>query len=262
MDSKNESGPEESKRHSSTTRRSVLSSVAVASVGVGGLTGVSSAAGTGVEPLDTSFDPSDDSAVREFTRSTFAWSNRHTEDEIRAERTRLLESLTDEQLLAVSDVIDGAELVVTPRKPDAAAGDDASTAIRSEDPIGTQSISCTEYTYPLDAYLDTIVGTYHAFTYSHEIDWCYDGTDCWNIEPRGYGDGNYYVLAYWNYLGDTGDDVYDGGTYFQSERTGSFEGCILVDTSFTCPRRDYGYSKLVGDMYGNHAVADTDVYGT
>ncbi len=230
---------------------------------------------------DTSFDPRRQQEVASFVANAFevreqlvrrfesqpgvasATAARRADEVIDEERDRLLNELSARQREAVGNVLADSELVLDHRRVERPAA-----VVGSDDTVGTTGHGEWEFesfTGKLEARLSTVVGTFDAFTYWHNVEW--EANHDWppemrGIDPSAWGDGKNHLLAYWDYTGSSRDDIDVYSNYFLSEKTGTFNGCLLIGSSFTCPRDDQAYIEIAGSSNGSGSVTEKSVNGT
>lgn len=239
-------------------RRSLLRSIGGMSAGILLMSGtVSAKESPTTEQLNLAFDPENEDETKSFVKETFDWAERtnnqtpqQAEERVSKARLNILNSLDKDQKRAVSRILDtGINFTI-----------EARTANQTAGTLG----GCSNHEYEFTAKIDVpVLGTtrYDAFDFTHDFHWCASGGEMTSVRPRSSGKGRSYVFVYWTYDGITGDEsfVENHGTHAISMRTGQFQRCVFVNTSFTCVRTDFAFSELWGYPQGHGFTAD---YGT
>lgn len=235
-------------------RRNVLKSAAVLGFGVPVF--IKSVTADPQRP-DVSFDPSSTTETRQFVKNSFEYSKMLNAEGVEEERSRIVQSLSKRQAKAIEPYITTSQLVLESATDTGRTGGNKTDNFSSGQV--TTASSCTTYSHTLSAYIQTPVGEYHAFDFTHEIDWCYDNDDYWGMQAHATGDGRNYALVNWDYNGSIRDDFAERSTYFLSQKEGEFDRCAYIDFGWNCTT-DYGFIELSGDIAGYGFVQDKKVY--
>lgn len=172
-------------------RRKVLSTTGSLAVGTIALAGRSTADVAGV---DTDFDPNNRKELREFLQDYRAKLDQfESEDRASEFKKQVAEELSDEQSAAIAEFFSReGELAVTVKNENSTA----------ETSVGTlSSDGFYSYSYTVAAEINTVLGTFDAFEYTHEIDWEVSGGDVVECTSRqgGYKTYSHLNALYWSF---------------------------------------------------------------
>lgn len=199
-------------------------------------------------PFNTSFDPRDKKEVGKFVAETFQWSEKvsqqtvttaDAQQSISAQRSQVVEELTDEQLEAVGEIMKDVKFVA--KRP-------SENDVREVSSDGVTISSCNDYDDNVKGYVYVpyVGNTLLAFNFVHNVGWCVSGDEVINVNPTAVGNAKGYVLVNWDYQGisDSSLTYHPDNYYAISYLKGKYNRCIVGKSGLTCVATDYGWVEI------------------
>ena len=213
----------------------------LASVGVGSVTLVNGVAAKG-SSINTNFDPSNQSEVEEFLSNYNKDLNNLLGEEKKEFKRRIEAELSSSQKEAIADYFaTQATIEINP------------TPMVASSEVSLNAVSGTFDTdYTVNAAINTRIGTFDAFDYTHEIEWDVSGSDvvdCISRRPS-YNTYSHLGALYWSFDHDDVEALDINDTHCEATRratfTRNFISGDIASTTDTCSITLLGDDKGYG----------------
>lgn len=215
----------------------------IGAIGIGAVVPVNTSSAERPEDK-TGFDPTSRRELEAFLSSYLAKLQNLNKKDSEEFQIRIKSQLSDAQKAAIASYISNEGQFT------------ASVSTSSDGPsVGISGITVTEtYDYTLRVEIDTPIGKFDAYNYTHKIEWDIEGGDVVDVQSirGGYKTYSHLGAVYWSFLGDSVSNVEVNPSYCEATRSASFRrnaiSGSIASTTDTCQ------ITLLGDDSGYGAA--------